>query len=125
MNLKLKLANPRLVRDSLQSSRFSRAQLQRVAHQICIDLPRGLFSARLSSRSASFIMLLCLPALALFLGMTLPPIIFPTAENEAYFYFALSFSQDLSSGYILALAALCMILAPALPAASADSHQAI
>ncbi len=125
MNFKLKPANPRLFHDPLRPSFLTRTGLQQGAHQFLCVLPRKVFSARLSSRSASFIMLLCLPALALFLAMTVPPIIFPSVENEAYFYFARSFSQDLSSGYILALAVLCMFVAPALPAASADSHQAI
>lgn len=70
-------------------------------------------------------MLLCVPALALLFGMMIPPIIFPSAENEAYFYFAHSFSRDLSSGYMLALAVICMFFAPALPASEEGSHEAI
>lgn len=125
MNLKIKPANPRLMRNAFRSGHFSRSGIWQLARLVIIDGPRALFAAQLNSRSASFIMLLCMPALCMFMAVTVPPIIFPSADHEAYFYFARTFSQDLSSGFVLGLSALCMFIALALPASSSEDFSAI
>lgn len=111
--------------NAFRAGRFSPAGIKRIAHLAFISGPRRFFSSHMSSRSATFIMLLCAPPILLFLATTVPTIIFPSPEQEAYFYFASTFSQDLSTGFNLGLAALCMCIAFALPAAIPDPYTAV
>ncbi|MES2657868.1 MAG: hypothetical protein V4689_04575 [Verrucomicrobiota bacterium] len=125
MSLTLKPATPRNFRNAFKSGVFSLSTLRQLARLTFITGPRKMFTSRMSSRCATYIMLLCLPAIALFLAITLPPIIFQSPDQKAYFYFATTLSRDLSSGYILALSVLCMFVAMALPAAEPDPYTAV
>lgn len=78
--------------------------------------PASARQTRLCRKSATYIILLCVPALALFVSMTLPSWVFQSPDQEAYYYFARAFSNDLAKGYLLALSALCMLLVFAMPA---------
>jgi len=84
--------------------------------------PRRLFTSQPDLRNAIIIMMLCAPALMLFVGTTVPTMVFESPEQQAYFYFASIFSQDLSSNFFFVFAALCMVIALALPAPKQDSH---
>ena len=116
-----KLASLRITRSKLPCSKGN----PRLKRLNCVINPQRIFSASLNPRSASFIILLCIPALALFISTTLPTWIFPSSEQAAYHYFANAFTHDLSKGYLLALSVLCILLAPAVPAATLDADEAL
>lgn len=125
MSLTLKPATPRNFKNAFKSGVLTLTGFRRFAGLVLITGPRKLMRSQLSARSSSFIMLLCIPAIVLFVLATVPTMIFQSPEQAAYFYFARTLSQDLSSGFILALSVLCMIFAFVLPAAEADSYTAI
>ncbi len=78
--------------------------------------PRRLFTSPQDGRNASIIVMLCAPALILFFGSTVPTMIFASPEQQAYFYSANFFSQDIANGFMIMLAAACLVIALALPA---------
>ncbi len=78
--------------------------------------PRRMFTSRLSGRNAAILMMLCAPPLLLFAAMNVPALIFESPEQQAYFYFARSLNQELSSSFALWLAGLCLLFAMLLPA---------
>lgn len=125
MSLKLQPATPRNFKNAAKSGAFTLSGFRRFARLVMVTGPRKLLSSRLSSRSSSFIMLLCIPAIALFVLATVPTMIFQSPEQAAYFHFARTLSQDLSSGFVLALSVLCMIFAFVLPAAEPDAYSAV
>ena len=125
MSLKLKPAAPRNFKNAVTSGVFTPTGIKRLACLALVTGPRKLFRSRLSTRSSSFIMLLCIPAIALFVLATVPTMIFQSPEQAAYFHFARTLSQDLSSGFVLALSVLCMIFAFVLPAAEPDPYSAV
>lgn len=125
MSLELKPATPRNFKNAAKSGVFTLTGFKRFAYLALFTGPRKLLSSQLSTRSSSFIMLLCIPAIALFVLATVPTMIFQSPEQAAYFYFARTLSQDLSSGFVLALSVLCMIFAFVLPAAEADPYSAV
>ncbi|MEO5916331.1 MAG: hypothetical protein ABIS50_18985 [Luteolibacter sp.] len=124
MSLTSKPATPRIFKNAFKGGIFTLPSLQRLVRLTFITGPRALLTSRLSPRSASYIMLLCLPAIMLYLAMTVPSMLFQSPDQEAYFYFASSLNHDLSSGYMLALSVLCMFVALTLPAASPDPYTA-
>ena len=125
MSLTLKPATPRHLKNAAKSGVFTLKGLQCFARLAFVTGPRKLFRSKLSTRSSSFIMLLCIPAIALFISATVPELIFQSPQQEAYFYFARTLSQDLSNGFVLALSVICMMFAFVLPAAEADAYSAI
>jgi hypothetical protein len=125
MSLKLKPAAPRNFKNAVTSGAFTLTGFRRLAGLVLVSGPRKILSSRLSTRSSSFIMLLCVPAIVLFVLATVPTMIFQSPEQAAYFYFARTLSQDLSGGIVLALSALCMIFAFVVPAAEPDPYSAV
>ncbi len=125
MFLKLKPATSRNFKNTDKSGAFSFTGLKRLALLDLFTGPRKLLSSQLSARSSSYIMLLCIPAIALFFSTTVPALIFDSPQQEAYFYFAQTLSRDLSNGFTLCVAVVCMILALVVPAAESDSYSAI
>ena len=125
MSLKLQPASPRNFKNAVKSGVFTLTGLRRFAGLVLVSGPRKLLSSQLSPRSSSFIMLLCIPAIAPFVLATVPTMIFQSPEQAAYFYFARTLSLDLCSGFVLALSVLCMIFAFVLPAAEPDPYSAV
>jgi hypothetical protein len=93
-----------------------RKGLARLLHPDLLSGPRMRVSAELSGKTASLMILLCVPALLLLAMITIPSLLFPTAQNEAYFYFARCLDQELSRWSILALTAVCSLAALIIPA---------
>ncbi|MEO8616966.1 MAG: hypothetical protein ABI600_17635 [Luteolibacter sp.] len=86
-----------------------------------ISGPWMLLTSRLSFKSASMMIMLCAPAL-LFCGMlTIPAILFPSPQQNAYFYFAEGLNHDPIRWLGLLLGCACSLLALAVPAAADDS----
>lgn len=121
MSFTSKPATPRNFRNALKSGVFTSTGFRRFARLVMVTGPRKLMRSQLSARSSSFIMLLCIPAIVLFVLATVPTMIFQSPEQAAYFHFARTLSHDLSSGFVLALSVLCMIVAFVLPAAESDA----
>ncbi len=90
--------------------------IQKTARLTFVDGPRQLFTSRLNLRSATLTIFLCVPALLLFVSMNVPTLLFSSPDQEAYFYFARSLSQDLSGTLPIILSAICVFFAMALPA---------
>lgn len=123
--LLLKPTPPRISRNTVQSDILSVKGIQRLARVIFLTGPRLMLTSRLSRRSATYMIMLCVPAIVLFISTTLPRWLFQSPDQEAYFYFAGTFTQDLSKGYLLVLSALCMLLVLAMPATSPEPHTAV
>jgi hypothetical protein len=125
MSLIPKPANSRNLKNAARPGIFTSKGLQAFARAAFVTTPRKLFRSKLSNRSSSFMMLLCIPAIALFISATVPEMIFQSPQQEAYFYFARTLSQDLTNGFVLALSVICMMIAFVLPAAEAESLSSI
>lgn len=80
------------------------------------SIPKRMFTSSLSFRNAALLTLLCMPPLLLFAATCLPSLIFNSPDQNAYFYFARGLNHDLTGSVSLWMAALCLILALALPA---------
>ncbi len=59
-----------------------------------IDGPRLLMKGKFSRRSAVFIAVAAVPAIAAALFMTLPGILFPTPQHHEFFHFAKVITKD-------------------------------
>lgn len=78
--------------------------------------PWLLVSSRISPKSASMMMMLCAPAMVLYGMLTLPTLLFPSPDQQAYFYFGRMLNEDPARWVIFGLAALCTVVALAVPA---------
>jgi len=82
-----------------------------------ISGPCLLLKGQLSIKSASFMIMLCTPALLLWAMLTIPPLLFPFPEHNAYYQFAQIVTSDPAQWLLLLpLAIACFILALAIPA---------
>jgi hypothetical protein len=87
-----------------------------------ISGPRLLVTSQLSAKNASLMIMLSVPAL-LFCGMmTIPPMLFPSPEQNAYFHFARVLNHDPTRWPIFVLACVCSLLALAMPANGESLH---
>lgn len=73
---------------------------------------------RLSAKSALLMILLCAPALLFCSLLAIPPILFPSPQQNAYFYFAQGLNHDPLRWVVLGFAAAFAMLALAVPATS-------
>jgi hypothetical protein len=125
MSLTLKPATPRLLKNAVTPGPFSGRTFARVLHLIFITGPRLMFTRRLSVKSASMMIMLCVSALLFCTMMTVPAFLFPDPEQHAYFQFSQVLNHDPIRWIGLMLAGTCAIIALAVPAATPDPYTSV
>ncbi len=78
--------------------------------------PARLFTARFSHRNAFYMVMLCLPALAVTILFTLPGILFDSPAQNQYFHFAQVLDQGGERWLAMGLSACCSFLCFMVPA---------
>ena len=125
MSLTLKPATPRTLKIATSPGSFGIKTVSRALRITFISGPRLLLTSRLSGKSASMMILLCAPAL-LFCGMlTIPALIFPSPQQQAYFYFSQVLNHDPVRWIGLVLAGACALIALAVPASNSDTYKSV
>ncbi len=125
MSLTLKPATPRTLKIATSPGGFGIKTISRAMRVTFISGPRLLLTSRLSVKSASMMILLCAPAL-LFCGMlTIPALIFPSPQQQAYFYFSQVLNHDPVRWIGLVLAGACALIALAVPASNLDTYKSV
>lgn len=84
--------------------------------QAFFEGPRRLFTSKISPKCATLIALLCSPSLLACALLSLPALIFQSPSQNAYFHFGRVVEQDPTRWIVFALAAVCAVIAPTLPA---------
>jgi len=125
MSLTLKPATPRLLKHAVSPGLFSCKTIARMLHLIVFTGPRLMLTRRLSVKSASMMIMLCVPALLLFVMMTIPQYLFPDPEQHAYFHFSRVLNHDPSRWIGLILAGTCSLIALVVPAATPDPYTSV
>lgn len=116
MSLNLTPAMLRRAKNPFTHRIFTPKGIMQALRLTFISGPRLLFTSRLSAKSASLMILLSIPALLLTLLLTIPPLLFNSPEQHAYYEFANAINHDPTYLIILAFAALCTIISLAIPA---------
>ncbi len=80
-----------------------------------IDGPRLLLKGKFSRRAAAFMVVAAIPAIAAVLFLTLPGLLFPTPQHNAFFYFGKSVTSDVVSYVPLALGLISSIFSLRFP----------
>ncbi len=83
---------------------------------VMVDGPKRLFTSKISGKCAAWIALLCSPSLLACALLSLPALIFQSPSQNAYFHFGRVVEQDPTRWLVFALAAVCVLIAPTLPA---------
>ena len=83
-----------------------------------IDGPRLLLKGKFSRRAAGFMIAAAIPAIAATLFLTLPELLFPTPQHNAFFYFSKSVNGDITSLVPLGLGLISSIFSLRLPLGS-------
>ena len=78
--------------------------------------PMQLLTSRITGKCATFMILMCAPALLACSLLTLPGLIFKSPQQHAYFYFSSMLEQDPTRWMVLLLAGTCALLSLAVPA---------
>jgi hypothetical protein len=87
-------------------------------HSWFIDGPRLLLKGKYSRRAAGFMIVAAVPALAAVMFLTLPALLFPTPQHNAFFYFGKGVTSDVASYVPLALGLISSIFSLRLPLGS-------
>jgi hypothetical protein len=87
-------------------------------HNWFIDGPRLLLKGKYSRRAAGFMIVAAVPALAAVMFLTLPELLFPTPQHNAFFYFGKGVTNDVASYVPLALGLISSIFSLRLPLGS-------
>jgi hypothetical protein len=113
------------MRNAFSHRIFTFKGIMRLLRLTFVSGPRLLFTTRLSIKSASIMILLCAPALFLVLLTTVPSLIFDSPEQRAYYEFANILVKDPVQFAVLPLAALCALIALAVPATAPRPFTAV
>lgn len=101
--------------------RLARSQaipfLLKIPRLAFITGPRVLLTARITNKCAALMSLLLVTSLVSCLFILLPPVLFQSPQQNAYFYFAEILDRDPSRWLMVALSALCVLIALTIPAA--------
>lgn len=116
---------PRRMKNLSNHGIFSARGIMRLFRITFISGPFLLFTSRLSVKTASMMMILCAPALLLTAVLTVPALLFTSPEQNAYFQFAGAINADPTRLIILALTAVCTVVALAVPATAPNKFTAI
>jgi hypothetical protein len=95
---------------------FSPRGFARILRLTFISGPWQLLTGQLSLKNASFMIMLSTPGLLLWALLTIPPLLFPFPEHNAYYQFAQIVTSDPAQSLLLPLAVICLVVALALPA---------
>lgn len=106
------LSNPR--RSASSPAKFRILQWPRL---IFFTGPKTLLTSRITGKCATLMALLLAPSLIISLLLLLPPILFQSPEQHAYFYFAQVLDSDPERWLPMSFAILCTLVAMAIPAA--------
>lgn len=79
--------------------------------------PRILLTARITGKCAALMSLLLVTSLLSCLFILLPPVLFQSPQQNAYFYFAEILDRDPSRWFSVGLSVLCVLIALTIPAA--------
>ena len=93
-----------------------KSMLLQLPRQAFITGPRILLTSRITGKCAALMFLLLTPAILSGLFLSLPPMIFQSPQQNAYFYFANVLERDPSRWLPMGFAVLCILLALAIPA---------
>jgi len=124
MSLTLKPAKSRQLKTALRGGLFTAKEIKRLLRLTFISGPWLMFTSQLSIKSAVLMMMLCTPALLFSSMLTIPALLFPSPQQQAYFYFARVLDQDPTRWIILALTAICTVIALAVPAVAENPFKA-
>ena len=125
MSLTLKPATPRHLKSALSLGLFTAKGAKRLLLITFISGPWLLLTSRLSAKSASLMIMLCVPALLFCALLTVPGFLFESPEQHAYYQFAKALDQDPTRWIILTVTGLCSLLALAIPATAARPMTAV
>ena len=125
MSLTLEPATPHRVKSLSPLGTFTLRGMTRLLRMTFISGPILLFTSRLSVKSASIMIMLCVPTLLLTAVLTIPPLLFTSPDQNAYFQFAHTINSDPTRLLVLALAGICTVLALAIPASAPGPFTAI
>lgn len=125
MSLTLEPATPSQTGSTFSPRIFTLGGAMRLIKLTLISGPLLLFTTRLSNKHASIMMLLCAPALLLVFLTTVPALIFNSPEQRAYYEFATILIKDPAQFAVLPLAALCALMALAVPATASEPLTAV
>ena len=78
--------------------------------------PKVLLTSQITGLCATLMILLCLPSLLYCALLTVPSLLFCSPEQHAYYYFSRILNEDPGRWIVLAVAAVCTMIALALPA---------
>ena len=87
--------------------------------------PKILLTSRISGKCAALMFMLCSPSLLFCMVLTVPALLFKSPQQNAYFYFSTTINQDPSRWAVLVLAAICAILALAVPATMSPPRSSV
>jgi hypothetical protein len=125
MSLTLKPATPRRLSNALNVGLFTAKGIKRLLHITFISGPWLLLTSRLSAKTASLMIMLCVPALLFCALLTIPGALFDSPEQNAYYHFAKALDQDPTRWIILSVTGLCNLVALAVPATTGRPLTAI
>ena len=125
MSLTLKPAKTRRLKNAVKHGVFTTKGLTRLMRLTFMSGPWILFTSRLSKKSASIMILLCLPALLFSAMLTIPAMLFQSPEQHSYYQFAQSLDQDPIRWVILAVTGICAVISLAVPATAPKPMMAI
>ncbi|MEO7097886.1 MAG: hypothetical protein ABI162_00895 [Luteolibacter sp.] len=125
MSLTLQPAPSRILKNAISPGFFSPQTFGRLLRLAFITGPRLLLTSRISAKSASMMIMLSAPALILCGMLTIPALLFPSPQQQAYFYFSQILDHDPSRWIPLALASICTVIAMAVPALTSQPHTAV
>jgi hypothetical protein len=115
MSLTLKPATPRRLRNALSVGLFTAKGIKRLLRITFVSGPWLLLTSRLTAKTASLMIMLCVPALLFCTMLTVPGLLFDSPEQHAYYHFAKALDQDPTRWIILAFTGLCTLVALAIP----------
>jgi hypothetical protein len=118
-------ATPRPLKNCTTSGILTIRGLVRLLRITFMSGPFLLFTERLSLKHAWIMIMLCVPALLLTAVLVIPPLLFTSPEQNAYFQFAKVINSDPTRLLVLALAGVCAVVALAVPATAPKPFTAI
>ena len=116
LTLTLTPVTPRRVKNAVSPGILTAKGIVRLLRLAFISGPWLLLTSRLSTKHASLMIMLCVPALLFSSMLIFPALIFQSPQQQAYFYFAQILNQDPTRWVILALTGFCAVTALAVPA---------
>lgn len=93
-----------------------KSMLLHLPRQAFITGPRVLLTSRITGKCAALMFLLLTPAILSGMFLTLPPLLFQSPQQNAYFYFANVLERDPSRWLPMGFAVASILLALAIPA---------